>query len=71
MRNESGAKKIEGCFDINALLNESVRKGQKEAMKSFYQIYEDLIEAGFEKDQAFELVKVMLISGLEGARNDE
>lgn len=43
-------------FDMNAVLNDSFRKDQKDAAKGLFCMYQDFIGAGFTEDQAMDLL---------------
>ena len=59
-------------FDFDRLLNDSIRNDQKEAAKGIYNLYRDFVEAGFNEDQAFELVRSTMIASIaaKGQTND-
>lgn len=47
-------------FDMNEVLNDSFRKGQKDAAKALFCMYQDFIKAGFTEDQAMDLLKSIM-----------
>ena len=55
-------------LDFNKLLNDSIRENQKEATKAIFDLYQDLMAAGFTEAQSFELVKEMILTGLKGGQ---
>ena len=55
-------------LDFDKLLNDSIRENQKEATKEIFNLYQDLMSAGFTEAQSFEMVKEMILTGLKGGR---
>ena len=56
-------------FDMDAILNDSVRNDQRESAKGLFMVYRDFVDAGFTEDQAMELLIAFM--SMNAKRNEE